>query len=106
MADTSACSTITVQYRRRMPGKALHRDRVRSLAPLAAPSAPEVVTPPATSAGSDSAARVYTHLRTAHLERFRHMAPAQVLYVERRYDFDESLIDPANPPVQRSRLGV
>jgi hypothetical protein len=65
-----------------------------------------VTTHATTSAGADSAARVYTHLRTAHLERFAHMTPARVLYVERRYDFDESLIDPDNPPLQRSRLGV
>jgi glycosyltransferase involved in cell wall biosynthesis len=61
---------------------------------------------PTTSTGPGSAARVYTHLRTAHLERFRHMIPARVLYIGRRYDFDESLIDPSNPPVQCTRVGV
>jgi glycosyltransferase involved in cell wall biosynthesis len=53
-----------------------------------------------------SAARVYTHLRTADLERFRHMTPARVLFTRTRYDFDESLVDPANPPVRLTRLGV
>jgi glycosyltransferase involved in cell wall biosynthesis len=59
-----------------------------------------------TAARAGSAARVYTHLRTAHLERFQQMVPARVMYVDRRYDFDESLIDPTNPPVQCSRIGV
>jgi glycosyltransferase involved in cell wall biosynthesis len=53
-----------------------------------------------------SAARVYTHLRTADLERFRQMTPARVLFTRTRYDFDESLVDPANPPVRLTRLGV
>jgi glycosyltransferase involved in cell wall biosynthesis len=34
------------------------------------------------------------------------MIPARVMYVGRRYDFDESLIDRTNPPVQCSRAGV
>jgi glycosyltransferase involved in cell wall biosynthesis len=55
---------------------------------------------------TEPAVRVYTHLRTAHLERFRHMTPAQVLYVGTRYDFDEDLVDRANPPQRRSRVGV
>lgn len=53
-----------------------------------------------------SAARVYTNLRTAHLERFPQMTPARVLYTATRYDFDASLVDPANPPVRLSRRGV
>jgi glycosyltransferase involved in cell wall biosynthesis len=51
-------------------------------------------------------ARVYTNLRTAHLERFRTMVPARVLYTDTRYDFDTSLIDATDPPVRRSRAGV
>ncbi len=50
--------------------------------------------------------RVYGRLRTAHLERFRKMAPAQVLYWATRYDYDPSEADPANPPVQLSRVGI
>jgi glycosyltransferase involved in cell wall biosynthesis len=50
--------------------------------------------------------RVYSGLRTAHLERFAHMVPARVLYTDRRNDFDASLIDPASPPERLSRLGV
>jgi glycosyltransferase involved in cell wall biosynthesis len=50
--------------------------------------------------------RVYAGLRTAHLERFPHMARARVLYTDRRNDFDAALIDPSNPPERRSRLGV
>lgn len=53
-----------------------------------------------------SVARVYTNLRTAHLERFRKMTPARVLYTSTRYDFDENMIDRANPPVRLSRIGV
>lgn len=50
--------------------------------------------------------RVYSGLRTAHLERFPDMVPARVLYTSRRDDFDTSLIDPANPPERLSQLGV
>lgn len=50
--------------------------------------------------------RVYGRLRTAHLERFRKMAPATVLYWQTRYDYDPSEADPANPPVQLDRLGI
>jgi glycosyltransferase involved in cell wall biosynthesis len=60
------------------------------------------VTSPATVAR----ARVYTDLRTAHLERFRTMVPARVLYTGTRYDFDTSLIDATNPPLRRRRAGV
>jgi glycosyltransferase involved in cell wall biosynthesis len=35
--------------------------------------------------------RVYELLRTAHLERAHELAPASVLYAERRYDFDEDV---------------
>jgi glycosyltransferase involved in cell wall biosynthesis len=50
--------------------------------------------------------RVYAGLRSAHLERFGHMTPARVLYTSHRDDFDESLIDPANPPERVGRLAV
>jgi glycosyltransferase involved in cell wall biosynthesis len=50
--------------------------------------------------------RVYGSLRTAHLERFRETEPADVLYTGTRRDFDESLIDPAHPPVRLSRWSV
>jgi glycosyltransferase involved in cell wall biosynthesis len=55
---------------------------------------------------SGPAVRVFARLRTAHLERFRDMTPARVLYTETRYDFDDSMIDHANPPLRRSRVGV
>jgi glycosyltransferase involved in cell wall biosynthesis len=50
--------------------------------------------------------RVYGRLRTAHLERFRQMEPARVLYLRTRYDYDTSEVDPANPPLQLSRSGI
>jgi glycosyltransferase involved in cell wall biosynthesis len=50
--------------------------------------------------------RVYAGLRTAHLERFPHMEPAQVLYTGTRYDFDENVADRTDIPVQSSRVGV
>ncbi|MCU1656115.1 MAG: glycosyl transferase group 1 [Pseudonocardiales bacterium] len=46
-------------------------------------------------------ARVYASLRSAHLERFARMAPADVLYHRTRYDFDESLT-PARASLRRS----
>ncbi len=36
--------------------------------------------------------RVYQTLRTAHLERAHELAPAAILFVTRRYDFDERLL--------------
>lgn len=36
-------------------------------------------------------ARLYGQLRTAHLERAHQLAPAVILYQQRRYDFDEQL---------------
>ena len=36
--------------------------------------------------------RVYQTLRTAHLERAHELAPAAILFVARRYDFDERLL--------------
>jgi glycosyltransferase involved in cell wall biosynthesis len=56
------------------------------------------MTSGATGRGVADAARIYSSLRTAHLERFAEMTPAEVLYVGTRSDFDESLVDPANPP--------
>jgi glycosyltransferase involved in cell wall biosynthesis len=50
--------------------------------------------------------RVYGRLRTAHLERFRQMVPARVLYWQTRYDYDPSEADPANPPVRLGRVGI
>lgn len=46
--------------------------------------------------------RLYDFIRTAHLERLREMAPADVLYRARRYDFDAALLPDADPP---RRLG-
>lgn len=34
------------------------------------------------------------------------MTPARVLFTRTRYDFDESLVDPVNPPVRLTRPGV
>jgi glycosyltransferase involved in cell wall biosynthesis len=72
------------------------------------------MTTPATTgaraapAAADTAARarVYTNLRTAHLERFRTMVPARAFYTGTRYDFDATLVDPANPPVRVTRPGA
>ena len=58
------------------------------------------------AADTAARARVYTNLRSAHLERFRTMVPARALYTGTRYDFDTSLIDPANPPLRLTRRGV
>lgn len=49
--------------------------------------------------------RIYRSIRTAHLERFRDMTPATVLFQQTRYDFDQSLS--AGLALRRlSRLGV
>ena len=53
-----------------------------------------------------AAVRIYASLRSAHLERFRDMMPARILYNRTRYDFDESLISAGNRPVRKSRWGV
>jgi glycosyltransferase involved in cell wall biosynthesis len=50
--------------------------------------------------------RIYASLRTAHLERFREMEPAVVLYHRARYDFDESVADLRWRPRRVGRLGV
>jgi glycosyltransferase involved in cell wall biosynthesis len=42
-------------------------------------------------------ARVYKTLRTAHLERALALAPADILYQESRYDFDEELVSEVRP---------
>lgn len=49
--------------------------------------------------GDDRArgARVYKTLRTAHLERALALAPADILYQESRYDFDEGLVAEVHP---------
>jgi glycosyltransferase involved in cell wall biosynthesis len=52
------------------------------------------------------ALRIYASLRSAHLERFREMVPAQVLFHRTRYDYDESLADPQARPRRASRVGV
>ena len=57
-------------------------------------------------AGTAARARIYTNLRTAHLERFRTMVPARTFYTGTRYDFDASLVDPTNPPVRVTRPGA
>ncbi len=53
-----------------------------------------------------SAVRVYASLRTAHLERFRSMTPAKVLYNRTRYDFDETLVTEESRPRRLSRWGI
>jgi glycosyltransferase involved in cell wall biosynthesis len=50
--------------------------------------------------------RIYASLRTAHLERFRTMEPALVLFHRARYDFDESVADPQWRPRRVGRFGV
>ena len=50
--------------------------------------------------------RIYASLRTAHLERFAQLAPADVLYHRTRYDYDAGLADPVRPPRQVSRFGA
>lgn len=46
---------------------------------------------------STRGARVYKTLRTAHLERSLALAPADILYQERRYDFDAGLVAQVRP---------
>ncbi len=58
------------------------------------------------SADTRPALRIYASLRTAHLERFREMVPAQVRFHRTRYDYDESLADPDAVPRRATRLGV
>ena len=50
--------------------------------------------------------RIYGSLRSAHLERFREMAPAEVVFHRTRSDYDESLTDPLAAPRRAGRLGV
>ena len=47
--------------------------------------------------GGTRDARVYKTLRTAHLERALALAPADILYRESRYDFDEELVAQVRP---------
>lgn len=49
--------------------------------------------------------RLYTSVRTAHLERAHELPPAAIVYHGRRYDFDESLTDGLEL-VQTSALGA
>lgn len=41
--------------------------------------------------------RIYKTLRTAHLERALELAPADILYQDSRYDFDEGLVEQVRP---------
>jgi glycosyltransferase involved in cell wall biosynthesis len=52
------------------------------------------------------AMRIYGSLRSAHLERFPRMVPAEVVFHRTRADHDASLADPAAAPRQAGRLGV
>lgn len=52
------------------------------------------------------AVRIYDAIRTAHLERFVHMTPAEVIYRHRRYDFDELEVAGTSPVVQMSRYAT
>ena len=52
-----------------------------------------------------STARIYGFIRTAHLERFREMVPATVIYRKARYDYDDSSC-PRQRPIQRGRLAT
>ena len=56
--------------------------------------------------GDRAAARIYGFIRTAHLERFREMVPATVIYRRARYDYDDSVLPPAQRPIQRGRLAT
>jgi glycosyltransferase involved in cell wall biosynthesis len=49
---------------------------------------------------------VYGRIRTAHLERFRNLEPAEVWFSATRYDFDPALVDGDDAPRRVSRLGA
>ena len=51
-------------------------------------------------------ARIYSSLRTAHLERFRELDASTVIYRTARYDFDPRAGDPASPPRRLGRGGT
>lgn len=51
-------------------------------------------------------ARIYSALRTAHLERFRELEASTVIYRTARYDFDPRAGDPASPPRRLGRGGT
>ncbi|MBO1756829.1 glycosyltransferase [Allobranchiibius sp. CTAmp26] len=51
-------------------------------------------------------ARIYSSLRTAHLERFQELDASTVIYRTARYDFDPRAGDPASPPRQLGRGGT
>ncbi len=46
--------------------------------------------------------RLYDSVRTAHLERFAVMVPADVLFNRQRYDFDEAVLRPGQPRPRRA----
>jgi glycosyltransferase involved in cell wall biosynthesis len=73
---------------------------------MTSPATTGGVPPTRTAAGTVTRIRVYTNLRTAHLERFPSMVPARTFYTGTRYDFDAGLVDPANPPVRVTRPGA
>ncbi len=50
--------------------------------------------------------RIYDSIRTAHLERFRTMTPAVVLYRHERYDFDRSVAPAGIVLSKRGRVGT
>jgi glycosyltransferase involved in cell wall biosynthesis len=68
-----------------------------SLTPVVAPSVgwEAVLAVSAKGVAGRDVARLYDALRTAHLERFAAMTPADVLYLSERYDFDPSLAPPS-----------
>lgn len=49
--------------------------------------------------------RLYRALRTAHLERAHQLDPASIVFVERRYDFDDQVVDGLHV-VQASPIGA
>jgi glycosyltransferase involved in cell wall biosynthesis len=51
-------------------------------------------------------ARVYASLRTAQLERFARMAPAEVFFQGTRYDYDESVLPPGVVLHRVGRVGA
>ena len=58
---------------------------------MTAPHRPDggPAAPRATGVARPQVARLYDSVRTAHLERFARMAPATVIYRQRRYDFED-----------------
>ena len=56
--------------------------------------------------GPGRRARIYGFIRTAHLERFREMVPATVIYRRARYDYDDSVLPREMRPIQLGRLAT